>query len=147
MTVKWLLGYAVLAGVIGFGAIQLVPYGRDHTNPPIRSEPTFDSPATAALVKAVCYDCHSNRTNWPWYTNIAPISWLIQRDVDEGRQSLNFSEMNLGQAADESAGKVSGGEMPPFTYTVMHPEARPSDADRAALVKGLTATFGSGGGN
>ena len=62
MTVKGLLGYAVLAGVIGFAAIQLVPYGRDHTNPPVQREPTFDSPATAALVKAVCYDCHSHRT-------------------------------------------------------------------------------------
>ena len=144
MTLKRLLGYAVLAGVIGFLGIQLVPYGRDHSNPPVQQEPTWDSPQTAALVKAACYDCHSNRTEWPWYTNIAPISWLIQHDVDDGRAKLNFSEMNLGQAADESAAKVSEGEMPPFTYQISHPAARLSDADRAALVKGLTATFGSG---
>jgi mono/diheme cytochrome c family protein len=139
-------------GVIGFGAIQLIPYGRNHANPPVQEEPNFDSPATAAMVKAACYDCHSNRTQWPWYTNIAPISWLVQRDVDEGRAKLNFSEMNLGQPADESAEHVSEGEMPPFQYTIMHPAARLSDAQRQALIAGLLATFGgeageSGGGD
>ena len=147
MTIKRLLLYAVGVGVIGFLGIQLVPYGRDHTNPPVQEEPTFDSVQTAALVKAACYDCHSNRTEWPWYTNVAPFSWLVQRDVDGGRAVLNFSEMNLGQVADEAAEKVREGEMPPFTYTIMHPGARLSDADKAALVKGLIATFGGGEGD
>jgi mono/diheme cytochrome c family protein len=133
-----------LVAAIGFIAIQLVPYGRDHSNPPVLSEPTWDSPATASLVTAACSDCHSNRTEWPWYSNIAPMSWLVQRDVDGGRRALNFSEMNRGQVADEAAGKVSSGEMPPFTYTIIHPDARLSDADRAALVRGLIATFGGG---
>ena len=144
MTLKRLVFMGMLAGVIGLLAIQLVPYGRDHTNPPLLGEPKWDSPATASLVVAACSDCHSNRTEWPWYTNIAPISWFVQRDVEEGRKVLNFSEMSLGQAADEAAKKVSEGEMPPLTYQIMHPAARLSDGDRAALVRGLIATFGAG---
>ena len=144
MTVKRLIVGGALVAVIGFVAIQLVPYGRDHANPPVQSEPAWDSPATATLVAAACNDCHSNRTEWPWYSNIAPFSWLVQHDVQDGRQALNFSEMNLGQAADLAAGKVSSGQMPPFNYTILHPNARLSDADRATLVRGLIATFGGG---
>lgn len=144
MSFKRLILAAFAVAVVGFLAIQLVPYGRDHANPPILGEPTWDSPATAAMVKAACYDCHSNRTEWPWYSNIAPMSWLLQHDVDEGRQVLNFSEMSRGQAADESAESVSQHKMPPFTYQIAHPEARLSDADRTALVRGLVATFGGG---
>ena len=145
MTLKRLVLYVFVAGVIGFAGIQLVPYGRDHTNPPVQAEPSFDSAQTAALVKTACYDCHSNRTEWPWYTNIAPISWLVQRDVNEGRAVLNFSEMNAGQAADESADHVREGDMPPFQFMIMHPGARLSDAQKAALIQGLIATFGTGG--
>jgi hypothetical protein len=73
-------------------AIQLVPYGRDHGNPPVTGEPTWDASETRALVKQACFDCHSNETEWPAYASIAPVSWLVQRDVNEGRAVLNFSE-------------------------------------------------------
>lgn len=130
-----------LVGVVGLLAIQLVPYGRDHTNPAVGSEPTWDSPATRATAVIACFDCHSNQTVWPWYSNIAPASWLLQRDVDEGRRHLNFSTWGAGQGA-ESAEMVSSGEMPPLRYQLAHPEARLSEADKAAFIKGLTATFG-----
>ena len=78
-------------------AIQAVPYGRAHDNPPVRSEPQWDSPVTRDLVVRACFDCHSNETIWPWYANIAPISWLTTRDVDEGRDELNFSEWGSGE--------------------------------------------------
>ena len=83
--------------VVGFLTIQLVPYGRDHTNPPVTGEPPWDSPETRAMAVASCFDCHSNETEWPWYSNIAPFSWRIQSHVDEGREVLNFSQWGTGE--------------------------------------------------
>ncbi|MEP6666942.1 MAG: heme-binding domain-containing protein, partial [Nocardioidaceae bacterium] len=120
--------------------IQLVPYGRDHTNPKVVAEPPWASTTTSATAVIACFDCHSNQTVWPWYSNIAPISWLVQRDVDEGRKRMNLSEWTQGQGS-EAAEKVEAGEMPPFQYLLAHPEARLSDADKAAFIKGLSATF------
>lgn len=124
-------------------AIQLVPYGRDHTNPPILQEPAWDSPQTRALAQRACFDCHSNETIWPWYSNIAPISWLAQRDVDEGRKKLNFSQWGLGeQETDEIAEVIREGEMPMPIYLLQHPEARLSAAEKQALIDGLVASIG-----
>jgi hypothetical protein len=83
---------SIVGVVVLFGLIQLVPYGRDHTNPPVVAEPAWDSPQTRALAVRACFDCHSNETVWPWYSNVAPASWLVQRDVDDGRRRLNWSE-------------------------------------------------------
>ena len=122
--------------------IQVIPYGRDHTNPPTTAEPAWDSPPTRALAAAACFDCHSNETTWPWYTNLAPFSWLIQRDVDEGRAALNFSEWDRPQAeSDEVSEVIREGEMPPWYYTILHGGARLSDAERNQLIDGLRATF------
>ncbi|VAW08163.1 hypothetical protein MNBD_ACTINO01-854, partial [hydrothermal vent metagenome] len=74
-------GLILLVGVVI--AIQLVPYGRDHDNPPVLAEPAWDSTTTQDLARRACFDCHSNETEWRWYTNIAPISWFIQNEVDE----------------------------------------------------------------
>ncbi|MGZ4383275.1 MAG: heme-binding domain-containing protein [Gaiellaceae bacterium] len=133
---------------------QAVPYGRSHTNPPVTMEPSWDSPQTRAIAARSCFDCHSNLTRWGWYTNLAPVSWLIQRDVDAGRSSLNFSQWDKPQ--DVSTGDVSesisSGSMPPWFYTLPHPGARLSSADKRALIAGLAATFaatpprGGGGG-
>ena len=88
-------------------AAQFVPYGRDYRNPPVIQEPAWDSPATRALAKQACFDCHSNETVWPAYAKVAPISWLIAHDVDEGRSVLNFSEWQRPQKeAAESAKEV-----------------------------------------
>jgi mono/diheme cytochrome c family protein len=97
--------------------IQLMPYGRDHTNPPGRAEPAWDSPRTRELAARACFDCHSNETIWPWYSNIAPVSWLIEWDVKKGREELNLSEWNRSQKeARESASAVRKGSMPPWYY-------------------------------
>lgn len=141
MTLKRLVLWLFAIGLLGFAVIQLVPYGRDHSNPPVTSEPGWDSPATASLVTAACADCHSNKTAWPWYSNIAPMSWLIQRDVDEGREHMNFSTGNVDKATQKAAGTISSQEMPPFRYTIMHPEARLTAEQRTALIQGLLATF------
>lgn len=139
---RWLLrGFAIV--IAGFLAIQLVPYGREHTNPPVTGEPAWDSPATRALAVRACFDCHSNETSWPWYSNIAPVSWLLQHHVNEGRQSLDFSTWGSGrQEARRAARLVIEGEMPPLDYLILHPDARLTDVERQELVDGLEKTFG-----
>lgn len=136
----------VLIGVLAIAlVIQAVPYGHDHTNPPVQMEPGWDSESTRSLVKRACFDCHSNETVWPWYSNIAPVSWLIQHDVDEGRSRLNFSEWDRPQHEAEVAGEmVQEGEMPPWYYLPLHAKARLSPTEKTALIQGLEATLAGG---
>jgi len=123
--------------------IQLIPYGRNHTNPAVIAEPKWDGPKTKEIAQRACYDCHSNETAWPWYTNIAPFSWLVQNDVDEGRRALNFSEWDRPQRrVDEVSRIVLEGEMPPGIYLLMHPSARLSPAEANQLAQGLVNTIG-----
>ena len=139
---KWWsrIGLGVLGTLL---AIQLVPYGREHANPPVTGEPTWDVPETRTLAKQACFDCHSNETEWPAYASIAPASWLVQHDVDEGRAVLNFSEWTRPQKeAKEAAKEVREGEMPPTAYTLIHAHARLSAADRDRLAQGLANTVG-----
>lgn len=139
---RWILRGTV-ALVVLFGLIQLVPYGRDHSNPPVTQEVKWDSARTRELALGACYDCHSNLTVWPWYSNVAPVSWLTQMDVDEGRSILNFSEWNLPQdaEADEIVEVVREGEMPPWQYKPLHPAGRLSSAEQDELVQGLERTL------
>jgi hypothetical protein len=74
---------AVTGVVIAMGVLilaQLVPYGRN-PNPPVQQEPPWNLAETRVLTERACFDCHSNETRWPWYSNVAPVSWLVQRDV------------------------------------------------------------------
>lgn len=128
---------------IGLAVIQLVPYGRDHANPPTVVEPSWDQASTRALAVRACFDCHSNQTTWPWYSHVAPFSWIVQSHVDEGREALNFSDWSRTyEEAGESADSVLAGEMPPRSYTLAHPNARLSATEQRALADGLAATFG-----
>jgi hypothetical protein len=128
--------------VIGFIAIQLVPYGHAHSNPPVQAEPKWNSPQTRELAQRACFDCHSNQVVWPWYSNIAPVSWLVQRDVEEARAKLNFSEWNLPQREARGAGRqVQRGEMPLANYLMLHPEARLSPEEKQTLINGLNASL------
>ncbi len=131
----------VVAGL--FVIIQLVPYGRAHDNPAVVAEPAWDSVATRQLAERACFDCHSNQTTWPWYSNVAPMSWLVQNHVDEGRRELNFSEWSraFGEAGEASE-VVREGEMPPRSYTLLHPEAKLTAAEREQLARGLDASLG-----
>jgi hypothetical protein len=124
--------------VLGF-LIQLVPYGHDHSLPPVNDEPAWPDPETHALAKRACFDCHSNQTRWPWYSNIAPVSWLVYHDVTEGRQHINFSDWNRPepQHVGEFQRVFDENSMPPATYLPLHPEARLSDAERKQLEQGL----------
>ncbi len=135
----------VLLGVLGlFVLIQLVPYGHDHSNPPTSKEPAWDSLQTRSLAVQSCFDCHSNQTTWYWYTNIAPFSWLVQRDVVAGRATLNFSEWNRPQdGAGDVFDAISGGSMPLWYYTLIHPGTTLSPAEKQQLIAGLRKTYQS----
>lgn len=131
----WVVIAIVVLGLL----IQLVPLPLRGHNPAVVSEPKWDSPQTAALVKRACFDCHSNQTVWPWYSYIAPASWLIYNDVVEGRDRLNFSEWNRPQlGSGEMVQAIQGGEMPPFQYLPLHPPARLTNAEKQQLITGLT---------
>jgi mono/diheme cytochrome c family protein len=139
---KKILIYLVIAAVAVFVLIQLVPFGRNHTNPPIVQEPQWDNPTTRQLAKEHCFQCHSNETEWPWYSNIAPASWLIYNDVAEGRHKFNFSDWgnNPGEL-DELTEVIQSGEMPPIQYWVAHPDSRLTDAQKQTFITGLQATL------
>lgn len=128
--------------VLGFGLLQAIPYGRNHTNPPVRQEPAWDSPQTRQLAVRACFDCHSNQTVWPWYSYIAPVSWLVYKDVMEGRAALNFSEWDRPQEGEDAVEAVQEGSMPPRLYRLIQSKARLSSPETQALIQGLRATLG-----
>jgi len=132
---KWIF----LALVVAFGLLQFTNPAR--TNPPVVNDlpATNAPPPVAALLHAACYDCHSSETKWPWYSRIAPMSWLIAQDVNEGRTHLDFSEWP--QEPDRAAKKfdrinevLDYREMPPKKYTALHPDARLSEAQHQELL-------------
>jgi hypothetical protein len=136
------VGLASIAGLCLL--LQLVPYGRAHSNPPTTAEPAWDSPRTRELAVRACFDCHSNQTRWPWYAKVAPLSWTVQLDVEAGRSVINFSEWGGGRyALARYAGRrTSNGMMPPYKYLLAHPEAELTPEERRELARGLEATFG-----
>ncbi len=107
------------------------------------------TPEVNALFSRACNDCHSNSTVWPWYSNVAPLSWLLVNDVREGRSALNFSEwagydrQKQAKLLQEICEEVRDGEMPPATYTFAHSQARLGDAGRQALCS-WTRSAGTG---
>ncbi len=142
MSIRKALLIIVGVGVIGFLLAQAIPYGRSHSNPAVTAEPQWDTAETRVLFMKACGDCHSNETTWPWYSNIAPVSWLVQRDVDNGRNRLNVSEWDTARRPRRNvAERVTSGSMPPSYYAWLHPSARLSSAEKDQLAAGLTATF------
>lgn len=138
-------GIVIGLPIMGFLALQLVPVWLAQINPPVVTEPTWDSPDTRILAERACFDCHSNETKWPWYSKVAPVSWLITYDVREGREKLNFSEWgavrNSEKLSKEITKVLNKNEMPPDNYLLIHPDAQLSDAERQQLLDGLLATL------
>ncbi len=132
------VGLAVIVGI--FLLMQLVPYGRTHSNPRTIVEPPWDSPRTRELAVRACFNCHSNRTKWPWYANIAPFSWVVQADVENARSIINFSEWNRSyDLALYSGQSIRTGNMPPIKYSMAHPEANLTEQEARELASGLDA--------
>ncbi len=128
------------ASIAALGLLQFTNPVR--TNPPAARDLLTVaplSPAIAAVLRAACYDCHSHETQWPWYSRVAPSSWLVVADVREGREHLNFSDW---PSAPERAAKkfdrisevLDYREMPPKKYTLLHPEAQISERQRQELL-------------
>jgi hypothetical protein len=130
--------WVVLPLVGLFLLLQLVPYGRKHSNPPVTAAAPWPDADAERLARAACYDCHSNETDWPVYSYVAPFSWLVRRDVDAGRDELNFSEWDRDDGeADDAAESIEEGSMPPSQYTLLHRDANLSDEEQRVLVAAL----------
>jgi hypothetical protein len=136
---KKMLKYTLFIIIILFIIIQFIPV--DRTNPPVVKGPNWDSPETKAFAVRACYDCHSNETKWPVYAYIAPVSWFIADDVNDGRKHFNMSDWKPGKG-DEAAKEVRKGDMPMWQYTLMHSDARLTDTEKKEFIAGLIATFG-----
>ena len=131
-----------IGGVVAFGLlIQLIPV--NHTNPPVVTQMKWDTPETAALFKRACADCHSNETVWPWYSYVAPVSWLVAHDTEEGRGILNVSDLasndptRLQRRIGEINETLTRGKMPKSIYLPMHPDAKLTPAEIQTLSNGL----------
>ena len=119
--------------IAGLAVGQLIRL--EKSNPPTRADSSIDA-SIKPVLKRACYNCHSNETVWPWYSSVAPVSWLVVSDVKEGRRHLNFSEWE-GYPADVQshlrshiAEEVGEGGMPPWYYSIMHRESRLEPAER-----------------
>ena len=132
------MGLAIVLVVIQFFRI-------DKTNPPVEASQDFlniaaPSAEIATLIKDACYDCHSHETNYPWYSNVAPISWMVAHHIEEGREHLNFSKWGTFSAKkrahkiEECYEEVEEGEMPMYGYVLLHSEAKMTDEQKSALI-------------
>ncbi len=146
---KRIVGFSALGLLVLFGLAQLVPFGHSYVpfghptgNPPVTKAAVWTDPQAQALAEHACYDCHSNLTKWWLGTNVAPMSWLAQSDVNGGREILNFSEWDKPQAGlDDVTESVQGGGMPPLQYKLAHSNARLSASERQQLVNGLRQLY------
>ena len=125
-----------LTAALVLGGIQLWPAGR--TNPPTTAG--LDAPPeVTAILRRACFDCHSNETRWPWYAYVAPVSWWMVHDVDEGRRELNFSEWGAlpekkrERRAAKMIDEIEEDEMPPASYRRMHGDARVAERELEVL--------------
>jgi heme-binding protein len=122
--------------------IQAVPYGHAHSNPPVTQAAKWPPGPGQEIAEAGCYDCHSNLTKWRWYSSVAPASWLVEHDVEDGRGALDFSEWDKPQPdAGELIEKVTSGEMPPLQYKIAHGEARLSSKQKEQLAAAITRLY------
>ena len=135
---------------LGITLVVIQVFRIDKNNP--SSDPANDfitinnpPPALAALLKTSCYDCHSNQSAYPWYTNLAPVSWWIKHHINEGRDELNFSEWDSytsrrkDHKLKECAEMVSENEMPMSSYTLLHSDAKLSTGQKEELVRWLNS--------
>lgn len=137
--------YIIAGGILLLLVIQLIPLKQE--NPAVVTQVRWDSPQTSQLFERACADCHSNQTVWPWYSKVAPISWLVTRDVNEGRSKFNISNLQgmesrrLDRLPREIEEVIKKGEMPMGVYIMIHPTASLSADEKQALIDGLQKTL------
>lgn len=131
---RW-IGLGLVVILVG---LQLRPV--DRSNPPVQSELSTPN-EVGRLLRRACYDCHSNETRWPWYSHVAPVSWFITGDVEHARRHLNFTEWPVSDPEEqehlfeEIHKEVSEGDMPLWSYKLMHRDARLTAAERDVLLQ------------
>jgi len=143
MAIKVVLVVAAVL-LVGFVAIQFVPVQR--TNPPVVTQLDWDSAQTQALAQRACMDCHSNETKWPCYSYVAPVSWLVAHDVEEGRREMNLSQLGtdanrLSRMSQRIQRAIQSGNMPPAQYFPTHPDAQLTADEKQALIVGMQKTL------
>lgn len=116
-------------------------FSGNKTNPNIERTITWDNSETKDLFYRSCADCHSYETKWPWYSNIAPFSWLIINHVEEGRKEFNISTLDMGEA-HEAGEEIQEGKMPIKGYLLLHKDAKLNKVEKEKLINGLNKTFG-----
>lgn len=130
-----------------FAALQFVRFvvaDFQISNPSATRTITWDSVRTEMLWTQTCGDCHSSATRWPWYAYVAPVGWLVARDVNKGRREFDILNAESRVETDEMIEAIRDGEMPLPIYLPLHPEANLNAEDQAALIAGLRATFRDG---
>lgn len=139
----------IVLGLVGLlAAAQLVRPER--TNPPVEAEKALDlvappPPALASTLRRACFDCHSHETRWPWYSHVAPVSWMLAKHVKDGRRHLDFSDwvrMTTGKkrkVVGEICDEVKDGGMPLASYLWIHGDARLASADVQAICEWTAA--------
>ena len=148
LTARRFLGVVMIATLGTFLVIQVVPYGKSHSNPPVTGEPQWANTETRDLMVRACFGCHSNQVVYPAYASVAPISWVVQSHIDEGRNRVNYSEFDKHpRAAHDTLRVIENGSMPPFYYTMFgrHPEAKLTASELQTLIAGIKATPGLSG--
>jgi hypothetical protein len=133
-------GAKLAALILGAGFLLSQTIRIEKSNPPVLSEIAAD-PSVKPLLRRACFNCHSNETVWPWYSDVAPASWLVGSDVKEARQHLNFSEWGTYPAEKQHfklmgiADELRDGGMPPWYYSAVHPASRLTGAEREKVSK------------
>lgn len=131
-----------VAIIIALGLVIAQFFGPARTNPAADPSQAIESklqvpPEVAAILDRSCYDCHSNKTRWPWYSHVAPVSWFVIDHVNEGRENLNFSEWSQYDKPDglmrQICREVRSGSMPLSSYTPLHPGSEVSTEDRQKI--------------
>jgi hypothetical protein len=131
---------ALLGAVVLFGVIQLIPYRPQRGEAPAVNGFRWQSPVAEALARAACYDCHSDETRVWWAVKVAPFSWLARSDIDEAKHHFNFSAWNDRLTVAKMRQALAHG-MPPWQYTLVHSEARLSEAQKQELLQGFQASL------
>lgn len=145
---KKILKWTLIVLGVAFIGIQAIRPAK--TNPPVDETRTIVSRAqvpaeVSSILERSCNDCHSYKTRWPWYSEVAPVSWYLAHDVNEGREHMNLSDWaaydssRASRKLDEICEEVENGAMPPGAYLFLHPSAKLSDADKKALCDWVNA--------
>ena len=133
----------VLGLVVALVAVQLIQPAHNNSKQVVPTDfaKVFTVPGNVqSILQKACYDCHSNHTVYPWYSNIQPMAWVLANHIKEGKDKLNFSEFGNYRTRRQAsklkdiAGQVKSNEMPIASYKMMHPNARLSEAEKRLII-------------